>query len=210
MQLYGTPPSHFTRKVRVLLQELGVLYEFVKFENLLEVGVDKYAHNPLHLFPVLVDGDTRLFDSDAICEYLIEKHGKEKGWASFFPSLENQTRDRQRMVIINGGMSAGVSVMRARRSGIDDWSKHAYLRQEMEAIGGALSWLEKDLGSNRSYYPGRFTILDISLQCFVEWAQFREMHSGWASLPNLSAFVRAHSSRPTLKATHPSLSEVTL
>ncbi len=209
MQLYGTPPSHFTRKVRVLLQELGLPYEFVKFEKLMEVGVENYASNPLHLFPVLVDGGTRLFDSDAICEYLIERYGKQKGWDDFFPSAENRTRDRQRLIVMNGGMSAGVSVVRARRSGIEDWTKYAYLRQEMEAIGSALRWLESDLGANRSYYPGRFTILDIALQSFVEWAQFREMHSDWASLPNLTQFVRAHSSRPSLKSTHPSLTEVT-
>jgi glutathione S-transferase len=208
MQLYGTPPSHFTRKVRVLLQELGVPYEFVKLEKILETGEEKFASNPLHLFPVLVDGTTTIFDSDAICEYLIERFGAGKGWSSFYPVAENRIHDRQRMVIINGGMSAGVSVVRARRSGIEDWSKHAYLRQEMEAIGGALRWLEKDLGASRSYYPGRYTMLDISLQCLVEWAQFREMHSDWSALPNLTTFVRAHASRPSLKATHPSLAEV--
>jgi len=208
MQVYGTPPSHFTRKVRVLLQELGVPYEFVKLENILETGAEKFASNPLHLFPVLVDGSNTIFDSDAICEYLVETYGKERGWPSFWPSGDNKTHDRQRLVIINGGMSAGVSVIRARRSGIEDWTKHAFLRQEMEAIGGALRWLENDLGANRSYYPGRFTVIDIALQCFAEWAQFREMHQDWTQLPNLSHFLRAHSSRPSLKATHPSLTEV--
>lgn len=208
MQLCGTPPSHFTRKVRVLLQELGLSYELVKLEKILETGEEKFASNPLHLFPVLIDGSTTLFDSDAICEYLIERHGSNKGWATFFPVVENKIHDRQRLVVINGGMSAGVSVIRARRSGIEDWSKHAYLRQEMAAIEAALRWLERDLGSSRSYYPGRFTMLDIALHCFVEWAQFREMHSDWSTFPNLAQFVRAHASRPTLKATHPSLSEV--
>lgn len=208
MQLYGTLPSHFTRKVRVLLQELGLKYELIKFENLMEVGVEKYANNPLHLFPVLVDGNMRLFDSDAICDYLINQHGGTKGWASFFPSAENLIHDRQRLIVMNGGMSAGVTLMRSKRSGIDDVTKHAYLRQEKEAIGGALRWLEKDLGPKLSYYPNRFTMLDITLQCFADWARFRELYSDWASLPNLSRFVEFHEARPSFKATHPSLTEV--
>lgn len=209
MQLYGTPPSHFTRKVRVLLQELGAPYEFVKLEKILETGADKFANNPLHLFPVLVDGASHIFDSDAICEYLIERNGKQKGWGSFFPSEVNKTHDRQRLVVINGGMKAGVSIIRARRSGIEDWSKHAYLRQEMAAIGGALHWLERDLGPTESYYPGRFTILDIALQCFLEWAEFREMAQSWQDLPNLMRFMRAQATRASFRATHPSLNEVT-
>jgi glutathione S-transferase len=208
MQLYGTPPSHFTRKARVLLQELGLPYEFVKLEKILETGAEKFASNPLHLFPVLVHGEERIFDSDAICEYLIERFGKERGWPSFFPSTDHKTKDRQRMVIINGGMSAGVSVIRARRSGLEDWSKHAYLRQEKEAITGALNWLERDLNGRESYYPGQFTMLDIALQCFLEWAEFREMCDRWQDLPGLTNFMRSHANRPSFRATHPQFSEV--
>ena len=212
MQVYGTPPSHFTRKVRVLLQELGQPYEFVKFEvkHLMSVGAEKFADNPLHLFPVLVDGDLRIFDSDAICEYVIERYGKGKEISSFFPVFENRVHDRQRMVMINGGMSAGVSVIRAGRSGVEDWKKHPWLCQEMEAISGAASWLERDLGGRVSYYPGRLTMMDISLQCFLEWAEFREMIKDWGPYPGLVAFMRGWSSRPSFRATHPSLAEVSL
>lgn len=210
MKVYGTPPSHFTRKVRVLLQELGQPYEFVQFEvkQLMAVGAEKFADNPLHLFPVLVDGDQRLFDSDAICEYVIDQYGKGKEISSFFPVTENRVHDRQRMVMINGGMSAGVSVIRARRSGVEDWKKHPWLCQEMEAISGAAAWLEKDLGGRESYYPGRLTMMDITLQCFLEWAEFREMITDWSKLPGLVAFKARWASRPSFAGTHPSLTEV--
>ena len=212
MQVYGTPPSHFTRKVRVLLQELGQPYEFVKFEvkDLMSVGAEKLADNPLHLFPVLVDGDIRLFDSDAICEYIIDRYGRGKSISSFFPSEENRVHDRQRMVMINGGMSGGVSVIRARRSGVEDWKKHPWLCQEMEAIQGAAAWLERDLAGRSSYYPGQLTMMDITLQCFLEWSEFREMITDWSSLPGLVAFKSGWASRASFRATHPSLTEVAL
>ena len=38
-QLHGTPLSHFTRKIRILLHELGVAFDFVRTPNLLEASV---------------------------------------------------------------------------------------------------------------------------------------------------------------------------
>ncbi len=207
MQVFGTPPSHFTRKVRVLLQELGQTYEFVRLQNILAVGAGEFAENPLHLFPVLIDGKNRLFDSDAICEYLVEQYGAGTKISSFFPAPGNKTHDRQRLVMINGAMSAGVSVIRARRSGVENWKDYPWLRQEMQAITAAAEWLEKDLGAQESYYPGRLTVLDIALQCFLEWAEYREMITDWSTLPCLKSFKERHASRASFACTHPSLSE---
>ena len=138
MQLYGTPPSHFTRKVRIVLQELGLPYEFVILSQLLEVGERHFAHNPLHMFPVLEDGDIRLFESDLICDYLISRYGAGKELNSFIPSQKNQVKDRQRLAVMNGGMSAGVTLIRAKRSGIRDWAPFPYFRQELASIDAAL------------------------------------------------------------------------
>ncbi|NDF16270.1 hypothetical protein EB061_13300, partial [bacterium] len=115
--------------MRVVLQELRVPYEFVHIANLLEVGEEHFAHNPLHMFPVLEDGDLRLFESDLICDYLISRFGKNAELSTFLPIEENKIRDLQRMAVMNGGMSAGVTLIRAKRSGIQDWNAHAYFRQ---------------------------------------------------------------------------------
>jgi len=59
LKLHGTPLSHFTRKIRILLGELGVQFEMV-FANELPMCV-----------PTLVDGDREVFDSDHIARYLV-------------------------------------------------------------------------------------------------------------------------------------------
>ncbi|MEZ5651252.1 MAG: glutathione S-transferase family protein [Burkholderiaceae bacterium] len=69
-----------TRSVRILwmLEELGLPYEL----ELYKLG-DKAMRSPEYLeklhplgrVPVLIDGDTKLFESGAIVEYLIERHG---------------------------------------------------------------------------------------------------------------------------------------
>lgn len=205
MRLYGTPPSHFTRKVRVVLQELKVPYEFVVLEKLLEVGEEKFAGNPLHLFPVLEDGTQRLFDSSLICEYLLERYGQGKELASFLPPVENKVRDQKRLVVMNGAMSAGVTLIRAKRSGIENTNDYSFFRQEKAALAGAFRWLERELGSAESFYPGRLTMLDINLQCLLEWAVFRELNIPEAETPNLVRFRDAFATRPSFRDTHPSL-----
>jgi glutathione S-transferase len=208
MRIYGTPPSHFTRKVRVLLQELGVPFEFVVLDKLLETGAEKFADNPLHMFPVLEHEGRRLIESDLICEYLIERFGANKPISTFLPSETNAVADRQRLAIINGAMSAGVTLIRAKRSGLERWDDYPYFRQELAAIDAALLWLDKDLGGRTSYYPGKFTMLEITLACLVEWAVFREFIKDFSRYPNLARFARTHKGRPSLESTHPAVTEV--
>lgn len=208
MRLYGTPPSHFTRKVRVLLQELRVPFEFVVLDKLLETGPEKFANNPLHMFPVLEHDGQQLIESDLICEYLIEKFGRGSEIATALPGPEQRVRERQCLAIMNGAMSAGVTLIRAKRSGIEKWGDYAYFRQELASIEAALAWLDRDLGARTSYYPGRLSMLDITLMCFVEWAVFREFLPDRAKYPHLDQFVRAHQDRASFKSTHPSINEV--
>ncbi len=78
MKLYSGPLSLFTAKVRVALAEKGLDYERI------EVGwslasryeprhPDVVALNPKQQVPVLVDGDTVVYDSTVILEYLEDR-----------------------------------------------------------------------------------------------------------------------------------------
>jgi glutathione S-transferase len=62
LQLIGTPLSHFTRKIRVLLAELGVEFEFVRAPGVLAPATASYGGNPLLRVPTLVDGSWGLPD----------------------------------------------------------------------------------------------------------------------------------------------------
>ena len=207
MRLYGTLPSHFTRKVRVLLQELRIPYDFVVLQQLLEVGPEKFAGNPLHLFPVLEDGGQTLIESNLICEYILNSHGSSAG-PTFFPGgPADRVRGQQILAIIDGAMSAGVSLIRAKRSGIENIASYAFFQQERAALESAQRWLNREIGNRLAFSQGHLTVLDIALQCLVEWGEFREMLLPWPELPNLERFVRANADRPSFKATHPSLSD---
>src|SRR5512143_2648977 len=64
LRLYGTPLSHFTRKIRILLAELGVVFEFVRPASILDASPTTYGNNPLMRVPTLAHGDITVIESD--------------------------------------------------------------------------------------------------------------------------------------------------
>src|SRR5258705_2034101 len=70
MKLIAGPTSPYSRKVRVVLAEKRIEYEFV-IDGPGDPGSKVSNYNPLGKIPVLVlDDDTTLFDSRVIVEYL--------------------------------------------------------------------------------------------------------------------------------------------
>lgn len=75
MKLYGFPPSPNTWKVRAVAAHLGVPLELV-FVDLTKGGShtpDYLALNPTGRTPTLVDGDFKLWESNAIMQYVASK-----------------------------------------------------------------------------------------------------------------------------------------
>ncbi|RZA09342.1 MAG: glutathione S-transferase family protein [Proteobacteria bacterium] len=203
MKLYGASPSHFTRKVRVVLHELGLQFEFAALSRLLEATPDAFGENPLLQMPVLEDRGYRLIESDLICEYLIERYGKKQ--VRFYPIKGDGILHRQRLAIMNGGMGAGAKIMRAKRSAIPNFDDYAFFKQERASLTASLEWLDKDLGPRLTYAAEEFTLLEISLMCFVEWAPFREMVPNLDAYPNLKRFQAHWHEHASFAATRPSL-----
>ncbi len=73
MQLHDHPISPYAMKIRTILYEKGI--EFEKHEVLTHSQIQELRRlNPRAEVPALVDGDTTLYDSKVIAEYLEETH----------------------------------------------------------------------------------------------------------------------------------------
>ncbi|MEM0907626.1 MAG: glutathione S-transferase family protein [Pseudomonadota bacterium] len=68
-------------KVALILEELGLEYEAIALDTFKgEQHSDEFRKiNPNGKAPAILDGDTRVFDSNAICLYLADKHGALTG-----------------------------------------------------------------------------------------------------------------------------------
>lgn len=71
MQLFATPLSHFSRKVRLLLDHYDIEYEFVDVGNVANAELSVFDGNPLMRVPVLKDGALWLIESDHIEFHLV-------------------------------------------------------------------------------------------------------------------------------------------
>ena len=76
--LYSGPLSLFTAKVRIALEEKGLAYERIEVgwslaERYLPHHPEVVRLNPKAEVPVLVDGDTVVYDSTQVLEYLEER-----------------------------------------------------------------------------------------------------------------------------------------
>jgi glutathione S-transferase len=200
MKLYGTPPSHFTRKARVLLLELGNHFQFIAPATLMETGVEKFAGNPLHQVPVLEDNGRMIIESDLICEYLLKTYGSNRQDLALYPQAD-EIGQKMRLAIMNGAMASGVKLIRAKRSGIS-WD-YPFFLQEQASIAASLDWLDQDLGGKTSYEEGKLTLLDIALMSLAQWAIFREMIPSLEAYPAIQRFVEANRDRPSFAQTHP-------
>ena len=206
MKLYGTVASHFTRKVRVVLHELGLPYEFVVIKDLTDLRASTFAGNDLLQIPILEDGPRRLIESDIICAYLLSQGGKSEAEIAFLPRGGDHFGHLQPLALINGGMAAGAHLMGGRRSEIPDLEKYPYFQQQRSAMLGALNWLDHDLEGRARYQEGTgLSMLEIALVCFADWAVFREMVPSLAEYPHVEAFVAHWRDRPSFQVSHPSV-----
>lgn len=210
MKLFGTVASHFTRKIRIILDEAGLQpgkdYEFCPLTEVWATGATNFGNNPLHRFPVLHDGDLQLFESDLIAEYLFEKYWQRP----LLPEYSGQAsttkwHDKRRLAVINGAMVATVRYLRAERTGVPEPVQYAAFAKDLNIIKESLQWLDTDLQNlgDDSYRGDNFTYLDISLICFVEHAIFRGFIEKLDEFESVKRHLEKWQKRPSVAMTHP-------
>lgn len=141
MQLHYTPRSHFSRKVRILLDGLGVEVELIDAGNVAEASPAPYGPNPLMKVPTLIDGTQSIFDSDHIAAYLVRKFDP----ADRFDVLATDAETLNARVVMNGVMAAEVELILAERTGLDTRT-HRRFDKLRESIHQGLAWLEARSG----------------------------------------------------------------
>jgi glutathione S-transferase len=192
-QLHGTPLSHFTRKIRVLLDELGVEYDFVRPPGVLLRETAAYGGNPLMRVPTLVDGEDHIFESDHIARHVVTRLDP----GDRFGVTTTEVEAMNRLAAMNGVMANEVTLILAKRAGGVDLAA-PYFAKLVTAIETALAWLDARIDPDA---PG-FDYRDIVLVCM--WQHLE--HYGLVPLTpygRLAARVRRFADRPSVAASTP-------
>ena len=137
MKLYYTPRSHFSRKVRILLDALNLDVELIDVGNVADMSIEIYGPNPLMKVPTLIDGKSIVFESDHIAQYLVRQYDK----GDQFNVMTCDVAQLNARAVMNGIMSAEVDLVLAARTGID-MEAHMRFNKIRESINNGLDWLE--------------------------------------------------------------------
>ena len=178
MKLIGSNSSPYVRKVRVVMAEKKLDYDFIT-EDVWAATTTISQSNPLGKVPCLVmEAGEALFDSRVIVEYLdtlspvgklIPGTGRERAEVKTWEALADGVMDAAilaRLEAVWPGRTA------AQRS-------HAWMERQMGKIDEVLVAMAKALG-DKSYCSGiHLSLSDIAVGCSLGYLDFRFPEVAW-------------------------------
>jgi glutathione S-transferase len=194
-QLYGTPLSHFTRKVRILLYELGVPFDLVRTPDLLASSTPSYGDNPLMRIPTLVDAGTTVIDSDHIARYIVETYDPADRFAVRAPSVAAMNR----LAVLNGIMAHEVTLILARRGGLAELESVSYFGKLLRSISSGLAWLDREIDPDAA----GFDYVDIVTICLWDHITHYQLVPGLEGHRRLAARAARFAGRDAVARTTP-------
>jgi glutathione S-transferase len=199
MKLIGSTTSPYVRKVRVVMTEKKLDYQFV-LEDVWSDETTIGDSNPLRKVPCLVmeDGGA-VFDSRVIVEYLdtmspvgrlIPASGRERAEVKCWEALAD-------------GLSDAAILLRLENSQRAEGERSAkWVARQRAKVDGALLAMSSGLGEGPWCAGSHYSLADIAVGCALAWVEFRFPDLGWRDeFPNLSRLVDKLHERPSFRDT---------
>lgn len=188
MVLYGSHPSPYVRRVRMLLE--GTDYQFATVDVYNDEGRHAYeAVTPIKKMPVLVDGELTIFDSHVICEHLRRKLGMP----------EFSIEQLNLVSAVDSVNDSLIVLFMAGRSGLEVSEQTLIFQLQMERIPSSLAWLNKQAEQGAF---DEWNIGTIALITLLDWAEFRQQYD-FTAYPALLAARAKHQNRAVVVETYP-------
>jgi len=178
MKLIGTLTSPYVRKVRVVLAEKKLDYQF-ELDNVWSDQAAVGRSNPLGKVPCLVlDGGDAMFDSRVIVEYLdtlspvqrlIPASGRERAEVKTWEALAD------------GLLDAGVLAwLEAHWPGRHEGERsQAWMDRQLGKVRASLRAIDQGLG-DKPFCTGIYlSLADVAVGCALGWLAFRLPEIDW-------------------------------
>ena len=168
MKLIGSAASPYVRKVRVVMAEKRLDYQFV-IEDVWSADTTISSSNPLGKVPCLImDGSEAMFDSRVIVEYLdtLSPVGK---------LIPQQSRERAEVktweALADGVMDAGL-LLRMEATWVhraDSERSQAWMDRQRGKINAGIAAMAKGLGDKPFCSGIHLSLSDIAVGCVLGW-----------------------------------------
>ncbi len=203
MKLIGSTTSPYVRKVRIVMAEKKLDYQFV-LDNVWSADTKIAASNPLGKVPCLImEGAEAVFDSRVIVEYLdtlspvgklIPSTGRERAEVKTWEALADGLLDAAILVRLENTFEGRTEGQRSQ----------AWIDRQMGKIHASLKAMSQGLGDKPFCSGIHLSLSDIAVGCALCWLEFRFPEIGWrADYPNLAKLMDKLAQRPSFSDTVP-------
>jgi glutathione S-transferase len=185
MKLIGAITSPYVRKVRIVMAEKKLDYQFVP-EDVWSATTQIGASNPLGKVPCLVmEGAEAVFDSRVIVEYLdtlspvgklIPGQGRERAEVKTWEALADGVLDAAILARLEATWPGRTPEQRSQ----------AWIDRQMDKIQAALKAMSQGLGDKPFCSGVHFSLSDVATGCALSYLDFRFPDINWRKdHPNL-------------------------
>ncbi|HSV47419.1 MAG TPA: glutathione S-transferase N-terminal domain-containing protein [Ramlibacter sp.] len=203
MKLIGAVTSPYVRKVRVVMAEKKLDYQFVT-EDVWSAETTIAQSNPLGKVPCLVmEGGEALFDSRVIVEYLdtlspvgklIPAVGRERAEVKTWEALADGVLDALILARLEGNWAGRTKTQRSP----------AWIDRQLGKAHASLKAMSQGLG-DKPFCAGIYlSLADIAVGCALGYLDFRFTEIDWrVAYPNLAKLYEKLQQRPSFADSKP-------
>ena len=203
MKLIGSNTSPYVRKVRIVMAEKKLDYQFVE-EDVWAASTKMAESNPLGKVPCLVmEGGEAVFDSRVIVEYLdtlspvgklIPSQGRERAEVKTWEALADGLLDAAILVRLEATWSGRTEAQRSQ----------PWIDRQIGKIHTALKAMSTGL-ADKAFCSGiHFSLSDVATGCALGYLDLRFGAIAWReTYPNLAKLQEKLVLRASFVETHP-------
>jgi len=203
MKIIGSNSSPYVRKVRIVLAEKKLDYDYV-LEDVWSAGTTIDQVSPLGKVPCLImDGCEAVFDSRVIVEYLdalspvgklIPSVGRERAEVKTWEALADGVLDAAVLARLEASWSGRTAEQRSQ----------AWINRQLGKVDTALAAMSKGLAEKPFCVGLHLSLADVAVGVALGYLDFRFPQINWRSThPNLAKLQEKLMQRPSFIDTSP-------
>ena len=183
MKLIGSLTSPYARKVRIVLAEKKIDYEF-EIDSPWTPETQVPDINPLGKIPVLIlDDSTVLFDSRVIVEYIDSVAPNNK----LMPESNRERAEVKRWGAVADGICDAAALIFLERKRPQAQQSADWIARQEDKINRGIHYMSEQLGEGNWCMGTHFSMSDVGAGCALGYLAFRFPEIDWRSKhPNLS------------------------
>jgi glutathione S-transferase len=203
MKLLGAVTSPYVRKVRIVMAEKKLEYQFL-LEDVWAADTRIVESNPLGKVPcLLMETGEALYDSRVIVEYLdtlspvgklIPPSGRERTEVNVWEALADG--------LLDAAIAARLEAHWAGRS--EEQRSQVWIDRQLGKVQDSLSAMSRGLGDNPWCCGNHLTLADLAVGCALGYLDFRFPNIGWRDdFSNLDKLQEKLMQRASFQETSP-------